>query len=103
MTLPKAKDYDGLEIKIYTKQSHWTPDRWTVVQSQSTDDFYVKLGNIYNVYDANDKKDVAALENYMTPYTNIKGTGCAMIPNVMHTFKSMNGAWFSIQGLYTGE
>lgn len=101
--LPKAKDYDGLEIKIYTKQSHWTPDRWTVVQSQSTDDFYVKLGNIYNVYDANDKKFVAALENYMTPYTNIKGTGCAMIPNVMHTFKSMNGAWFSIQGLYTGE
>lgn len=103
VTLPKAKDYDGLEIKIYTKQSHWTPDRWTVVQSQSTDDFYVKLGNIYNVYDANDKKFVAALENYMTPYTNIKGTGCAMIPNVMHTFKSMNGAWFSIQGLYTGE
>ena len=49
VTLPKAKDYDGLEIKIYTKQSHWTPDRWTVVQSQSTDDFYVKLGNIYNV------------------------------------------------------
>ena len=103
VTLPKAKDYDGLEIKIYTKQSHWTSDRWTVVQSQSTDDFYVKLGNIYNVYDANDKKYVAALENYMTPYTNIKGTGCAMIPNVMHTFKSMNGAWFSIQGLYTGE
>lgn len=103
VTLPKAKDYDGLEIKIYTKQSHWTPDRWTVVQSQSTDDFYVKLGNIYNVYDANDKKYVAALENYMTQYTNIKGTGCTMIPNVMHTFKSMNGAWFSIQGLYTGE
>ena len=103
VTLPKAKDYDGLEIKIYTKQSHWTPDRWTVVQSQSTDDFYVKLGNIYNVYDANDKKFVAALENYMTPHTNIKGTGCTMIPNVMHTFKSMNGAWFSIQGLYTGE
>ena len=103
VTLPKAKDYDGLEIKIYTKQSHWTPDRWTVVRSQSTDDFYVKLGNIYNVYDANDKKYVAALENYMTPYTNIKGSGCAMIPNVMHTFKSMNGAWFSIQGLYTGE
>lgn len=103
VTLPKAKDYDGLEIKIYTKQSHWTPDRWTVVKSQSTDDFYVKLWNIYNVYDANDKKYVAALENYMTPYTNIKGTGCAMIPNVMHTFKSMNGAWFSIQGLYTGE
>lgn len=103
VTLPKAKDYDGLEIKIYTKQSHWTPDRWAVVKSQSTDDFYVKLGNIYNVYDANDKKYVAALENYMTPYTNIKGTGCAMIPNVMHTFKSMNGAWFSIQGLYTGE
>lgn len=103
VTLPKAKDYDGLEIKIYTKQSHWIPDRWTFVQSQSTDDFYVKLGNIYNVYDADDKKYVAALENYMTPYTNIKGTGCAMIPNVMHTFKSMNGAWFSIQGLYTGE
>lgn len=103
VTLPKAKDYDGLEIKIYTKQSHWTPDRWTVVLSQSTDDFYVKLGNIYNVYDANDKKFVAALENYMTQYTNIKGSGCAMIPNVMHTFKSMNGAWFSIQGLYTGE
>lgn len=103
VTLPKAKDYDGLEIKIYTKQSHWSPEMWTVVQSQSTDDFYVKLGNIYNVYDANDKKYVAALENYMTPYTNIKGTGCAMIPNVMHTFKSMNGAWFSIQGLYTGE
>lgn len=103
VTLPKAKDYDGLEIKIYTKQSHWTPEWWTVVQSQSTDDFYVKLGNIYNVYDANDKKFVAALENYMTPHTNIKGSGCAMIPNVMHTFKSMNGAWFSIQGLYTGE
>lgn len=101
--LPKAKDYDGLEIKIYTKQSHWTPERWTVVQSQSTDDFYVKLGNIYNVYDANDKKFLAALENYMTPYTNIKGSGCTMIPNVMHTFKSMNGVWFSIQGLYTGE
>lgn len=103
VTLPKAKDYDGLEIKIYTKQSHWTPERWTVVLSQSTDDFYVKLGNIYNVYDANDKKFVAALENYMTPYTNIKGSGCAMVSNVMHTFKSMNGAWFSIQGLYTGE
>lgn len=103
VTLPKAKDYDGLEIKIYTKQSHWTSEMWTVVQSQSTDDFYVKLENIYNVYDADDKKYVAALENYMTPYTNIKGSGCAMIPNVMHTFKSMNGAWFSIQGLYTGE
>lgn len=103
VTLPKAKDYDGLEIKIYTEQSHWTPERWAVVQSQSTDDFYVKLGNIYNVYDANDKKFVAALENYMTPYTNIKGSGCTMIPNVMHTFKSINGAWFSIQGLYTGE
>ena len=103
VTLPKAKDYDGLEIKIYTKQSNWTPDRWTVVQSQSTDDFYVKLENIYNVYDANDKKYVAALENYMTPYTNIKGSGCTMMPNMMHTFKSMNGAWFSIQGLYTGE
>lgn len=103
VTLPKAKDYDGLEIKIYTKQSHWTLDRWTVVLSQSTDDFYVKLGNIYNIYDANANKDVATLENYMTPYTNLKGSGCTMIPNVMHTFKSMNGAWFSIQGLYTGE
>ena len=103
VTLPKAADYDGLEIRIYTKVTNWNPDKWSVVKAQSTDDFYVKLENIYSIYDAGDKKYVAAVENYMTQYTNIKGTGCAMIPNMMHIFKSMNGAWFSIQGLYTGE
>ncbi len=104
VTLPKATDYDGLEIKIYTKQSQWTPDKWSSIQSQPADDFYIKLANIYNIWDDTEKKTVAVVENYMTEYKNLKDDGyVAMIPNMIHIFKSMNGAWYSIQGLYTGE
>lgn len=104
VTLPKAADFDGLEIKIYTKQSKWTPEKWSLIRAISTDDFYLKSGNVYSIYDAEAKKFVASVENFQTPYVNVKGKGYyAMIPNMMHIFKSMNGAWFSIQGLYTGE
>lgn len=104
VTLPKAADFDGLEIKIYTKQSKWIPGKWSLIRAISTDDFYLKSGNVYGIYDAEANKFVASVENFQTPYVNAKGHGYyAMIPNMMHTFKSMNGAWFSIQGLYTEE
>lgn len=101
VTLPKAADYDGLEIKIYTKQSNWNSENWSVIKAISTDNFYIKLGNIYNVLDGSTL--VATMEKYNIEYSNIKGSAACMIPNMMHIFKSMNGAWYALQGLYTGE
>lgn len=105
VTLPKAGLYDGLEIQIFTKllNSGWNPDKMTFVESNGSDSLYVKANSYAIEGDSSTKKYGAVVENYQAKYIDYGGTTVYMCPNCVCKFKSINGAWYAIEGLYTGE
>lgn len=96
ITLPRASDWDGLELYFFIKQSNWNAFTNTShIKAADNEMLYVKE-NIYNV-----NADVS-VENYGAIY---KGSGYywMMQPNMAIRVKSILGAWYSIDGLWTGE
>lgn len=111
--LPKASDYDGLEVSIFCKHesqdTRMSVDAYNVYVkcSDSSDKLFVKE-NIANVLriGASSLKDtamVATVEDRMTGYKNFQGSSVKIQINSLVKFKSINGAWYAIEGLFTGE
>lgn len=97
IVLPKAANYEGLEINIFTEMppSGSLSDR-TIVKAQDNDDFYVKQ----NVGIVSRK---IAVEKINVEYTNFKNDIITTTPNTYIRFKCIGGAWYAISGQFTGE
>ena len=102
IVLPKAADYDGLEIQVFTKVTNWNVDKMTFIQAQSSDNLYIKANAFQAATYGSSIKSVT-VESQDAEYKNYKGTTAYMCPNVMCKFKSINGNWYAIEGIFTGE
>lgn len=111
--LPKASDYDGLEITIFCK--HMIADTRMSVDAhnvyvlcaEATDHFYVKQ-NVRNALlcgasSLNDTKMVTTVEEKWINFTDFIGTSVKIQMNDLVKFKSIGGSWYAIEGLFTGE
>ena len=102
IVLPKAADYDGLEIQVFTKVTNWNVDKRTFIQAQSSDNLYIKANAFQAATYGSSIKSVT-VESQDAEYINYKGTAAYMCPNAMCKFKSINGNWYAIEGIFTGE
>ena len=98
--LPDANTYEGLEIQIFTKCTNRNIDKMTFIAAQNNQSLFLKV----NIIIAKSSSGAAyQAERLDKEYTNFNGTTAYMVPNEIHRFKAMNGAWYSLQGHYTGE
>lgn len=97
IVLPKAANYDGLEINIFTKMPPSSSLSYrTIVKAQDNDDFYVKQNAA--IVSSN-----IAVEKINVGYTNFKNDVVTTAPNTYIRFKCIGGAWYAINGQFTGE
>lgn len=97
IVLPKAANYDGLEINIFTKMPPSSSLSYrTIVKAQDNDDFYVKQN-------AAIVSSIIAVEKINVEYTNFKNDVVTTTPNAYIRFKCIGGAWYAISGQFTGE
>lgn len=97
IVLPKAANYDGLEINIFTKMPPSSSLSYrTIVKAQDHDDFYVKQNAA--IVSSN-----IAVEKINVEYTNFKNDAVTTAPNAYIRFKCIGGAWYAISGQFTGE
>lgn len=97
IVLPKAANYDGLEINIFTKMPPSSSLSYrTIVKAQDNDDFYVKQNAA--IVSSN-----IAVEKINVEYTNFKNDVVTTASNVYIRFKCIGGAWYAISGQFTGE
>lgn len=97
IVLPKAANYDGLEINIFTKMTPSSSLSYrTIVKAQDNDDFYVKQNAA--IVSSN-----IAVEKINVGYTNFKNDVVTTAPNAYIRFKCIGGAWYAISGQFTGE
>lgn len=97
IVLPKAANYDGLEINIFTKMPPSSSLSYrTIVKAQDNDDFYVKQNAA--IVSSN-----IAVEKINVEYTNFKNGVVTTAPNAYIRFKCIGGAWYAISGQFTGE
>lgn len=97
IVLPKAANYDGLEINIFTKMPPSSSLSYrTIVKAQDNDDFYVKQNAA--IVSSN-----IAVEKINVEYTNFKNDVVTTAPNTYIRFKCIGGAWYAISGQFTGE
>lgn len=97
IVLPKAANYEGLEINIFTKMPPSSSLSYrTIVKAQDNDDFYVKQNAA--IVSSN-----IAVEKINVEYTNFKNDSVTTAPNAYIRFKCVGGAWYAISGQFTGE
>lgn len=97
IVLPKAANYEGLEINIFTKLSPSSSLSYrTIVKAQTNDDFYVKQNAA--IVSSN-----TAVEKINVEYTNFKNDSITTASNSYIRFKCIGGAWYAISGQFTGE
>lgn len=97
IVLPKAANYEGLEINIFTKLSPSSSLSYrTIVKAQTNDDFYVKQNA--DIVSSN-----IAVEKINVEYTNFKNDSITTAPNSYIRFKCIGGAWYAVSGQFTGE
>lgn len=97
IVLPKAANYEGLEINIFTKMPPSSSLSYrTIVKAQDNDDFYVKQN--VAIMSSN-----IAVEKINVEYTNFKNDVVTTAPNAYIRFKCVGGAWYAISGQFTGE
>lgn len=97
IVLPKAANYEGLEINIFTKMPPSSSLSYrTIVKAQDSDDFYVKQNTA--IVSSN-----IAVEKINVEYTNFKNDVVTTAPNAYIRFKCVGGAWYAISGQFTGE
>ena len=101
--LPKASDWDGLELSFFIKQSNWQYDvNTTHIKTSNNEYMYCKM-NIYNMWSSDGTGKIYTLENFNSNYKGTKNGYWMMQPNMPVKFKSILGAWYCIDGLWTGE
>ena len=96
IVLPKAANYEGLEINIFTKLSSSSLSYRTIVKAQTNDDLYVKQNAA--IVSSN-----IAVEKINVEYTNFKNDSITTASNSYIRFKCIGGAWYAISGQFTGE
>lgn len=97
IVLPKAANYEGLEINIFTKMPPSSSLSYrTIVKAQDNDDFYVKQNAA--IVSSN-----IAVEKINVEYTNFKNDAVTTAPDAYIRFKCIGGAWYAISGQFTGE
>lgn len=97
IVLPKAANYEGLEINVFTKLSASSSLSYrTIVKAQTNDDLYVKQNAA--IVSSN-----IAVEKINVEYTNFKNDSITTQPNSYIRFKCIGGAWYAISGQFTGE
>ena len=97
IVLPKAANYEGLEINVFTKFSAPSSLSYrTIVKAQTNDDLYVKQNAA--IVSSN-----IAVEKINVEYTNFKNDSITTQSNSYIRFKCIGGAWYAISGQFTGE
>lgn len=97
IVLPKATNYEGLEVNIFTKLSPSSSLSYrTIVKAQANDDLYVKQNAA--IVSSN-----IAVEKINVEYTNFKNDSITTASNSYLRFKCIGGAWYAISGQFTGE
>ncbi len=97
IVLPKAANYEGLEINIFTKLSSSSSVSYrTIVKAQTNDDLYVKQNMAF-------VSSSIAVEKINAEYTNFKNDSITTESNSYIRFKCIGGAWYAISGQFTGE
>lgn len=97
IVLPKAVNYEGLEINVFTKLSASSSLSYrTIVKAQTNDDLYVKQNAA--IVSSN-----IAVEKINVEYTNFKNDSITTQSNSYIRFKCIGGAWYAISGQFTGE
>ena len=97
IVLPKADNYEGLEVNIFTKSSPSSSLSYrTIVKAQANDDLYVKQNAA--IVSSN-----IAVEKINVEYTNFKNDSITTQSNSYIRFKCIGGAWYAISGQFTGE
>lgn len=97
IVLPKAANYEGLEINVFTKLSPSSSLSYrTIVKAQTNDDLYVKQNAA--IVSSN-----IAVEKINVEYTNFKNDSITTQSNSYIRFKCIGGAWYAISGQFTGE
>lgn len=95
--LPKAANYEGLEINIFTKSLPSSSLSYrTIVKAQANDDLYVKQNAA--IVSSN-----LAVEKINVGYTNFKNDSVTTATDSYIRFKCIGGAWYAISGQFTGE
>lgn len=97
IVLPKAANYEGLEINIFTKSLPSSSLSYrTIVKAQANDDLYVKQNAAIVSSDL-------AVEKINVEYTNFKNDSVTTASNSYIRFKCIGGAWYAVSGQFTGE
>lgn len=97
IVLPKAANYEGLEINIFTKSFPSSSLSYrTIVKAQANDDLYVKQNAAIVSSDL-------AVEKINVEYTNFKNDSVTTETDSYIRFKCIGGAWYAISGQFTGE
>lgn len=97
IVLPKAANYEGLEINIFTKSLPSSSLSYrTIVKAQANDDLYVKQNAA--IVSSN-----LAVEKINVGYTNFKNDSVTTATDSYIRFKCIGGAWYAISGQFTGE
>lgn len=97
IVLPKAANYEGLEINIFTKSLPSSSLSYrTIVKAQANDNLYVKQNAAIVSSDL-------AVEKINVGYTNFKNDSITTASDSYIRFKCIGGAWYAISGQFTGE
>ncbi len=101
LILPQASLWDGLEINIITimESSTFNIDNRTHIKSIDGD-MQIKDSNIYNIFS---NSILQASVEKMGPSFYQFSDYATMLPNFQYRFKSINGKWYAIDGIWTGE
>lgn len=103
ITLPKSSDYEGLELSFFIKNSKWVYDvNTTHIKVGENDTMFCKR-NIHNMEYNGESKSFIAVENFGSTYVGDSESYWMMQPNMVIRFKSMFGAWYCVEGLWTGD
>ena len=105
ITLPKASDYDGLEIQVFflcTKPLTRVGFPYVYIRAKSGETLYAKESVKAGTEDSNGHTPyIMDLNTEYTAY-NEKGnnTWCFLARNNLNRFKSMGGNWYAIDGYF---
>lgn len=102
--LPKAADYEGLEISFFMK---WKPaengiPRLHISCVETTDHLYCRC-SATNDAGSTERRFIPTFDNLNVGYTDFMGTSVTVYWNQFIKFKSLGGCWYAIQGVFTEE
>ena len=104
LNFPNASDYEGLEINVFqreTDMSYSFIDHRVMIVPLYNDLYYsINKGIVNNVSNTG----TFSVRNYDTKLSTIHMNEYISIgPNAYYKFKAINGAWYAVDGVFTGE